>query len=185
MKTADSAHVGILASVTRLFIHFWMGPGNEANARVTVILCSKCIWHSGISTFVFSLSWVDVVYHRHKYLPSAQPVLWLSLSPSSYPSWIFWYDHSSDCSHLHLTCCVYVCVCVCACVCVCVCVGVCVHECVEGINIVIIYPVSLPRNLRWYSKVHMDLQVTQHFNKVMCIIWNQHTWTASDLVICV
>ena len=29
-KTADTAHTGIFASVTRPFSHFWAGPGDEA-----------------------------------------------------------------------------------------------------------------------------------------------------------
>ena len=31
MKTADTANMGIFASVTRPFSNFWVGPGDEAS----------------------------------------------------------------------------------------------------------------------------------------------------------
>ena len=33
MKTADTAHTGIFASVTRPFSQFLMGPGDEATSQ--------------------------------------------------------------------------------------------------------------------------------------------------------
>ena len=48
------------------------------HSRVTAILCTKCMY-----TNLFSI--VDV-HCRNKYLPSAEPGLWLSFSPSSCPS---------------------------------------------------------------------------------------------------
>ena len=37
MKTADTAHTGILASNTRPLSDFWAGPGDKANATPPVL----------------------------------------------------------------------------------------------------------------------------------------------------
>ena len=103
MKTADSANVGILASVTRLFSHFWVEPGDEANARVTVILCK-----SGSGTVVYQslfflcLGWMFIT-DTSTYLQQSPGSGYLSL-PLPALLGLFWYDHSPDCSHLRLTC---------------------------------------------------------------------------------
>ena len=70
MKTADIAHTGIFASVTRPFSHFWAGSGDEATVTILARLCN-----SQISTAIsHSAKWMcnDLNCASHVLLLSAE-----------------------------------------------------------------------------------------------------------------